>query len=73
MLETLDSKYTLRKAIQQFSQHARIQQVSGYNFSFVFIIQSYDCKQLPVGLLHAEKTDKVVLINVFRIGFPVSP
>ena len=53
------------------SEHARYQQVSAYNCSFVLIIQSYDCNQVPIGLLHAEKMAEVVLLNVFRIGFPV--
>ena len=58
--------------LQPYSQHARGQQVPAYNRSFVSIIQSYDCKQVPVGLLHAEKVTEVVLLNVFRIGFPAS-
>ena len=63
---------TLRKATSAIILHARDQQVSAYNPSFVSIIQSYTCKQVPVGLLHAEKMAKVVLLNVFRIGFPAS-
>ena len=58
--------------IQPVSQHARDQEVSAYNRSFVLNIQSYNCKQVPVGLLHAEKMAKVVILNVFRIGFPLS-
>ena len=57
---------------QQFSQHAIGQQVSDYNCSFVSIIQIYNCKQVPVGLLHAWQMAEVVLINIFRIGFPAS-
>ena len=58
--------------IEPFSQHEREQQVSAYNRSFVFNIQSYNSKQVPVGLLCAEKMPEVVLLNVFRIGFPAS-
>ena len=35
-------------------------------------MQTYDCKQIPIDLLHAEKMAEVVLLNVFRIGFPAS-
>ena len=56
--------------IQPVSQHARDQEVSAYNCSFVSIIQSYNCKQVAVGLLHAVKMAEVVLLTVFRIVFP---
>ena len=35
-------------------------------------MQSYDCKQVPVGMLQAEKIAEVVLFDVFRIWFPAS-
>jgi hypothetical protein len=60
---------SLRKLFQPFSQDARDQYVFAYNHIFVSIIQSYDCKQIPVGLLHVEKMADVVLLNVYRIGF----
>ena len=60
------------KLVQPFSQHAKDQQVSAYNHSFVSIIQSYDCKQVAGGLLHAEKMAEVVLLSVFRIGLAAS-
>ena len=63
---------TLSKATSDISQHGRDQQVSAYNRSFVSIIQCYDCKQVPVGLSHAEKIAEVVLLSVFRIGFSAS-
>ena len=37
--------------------------------AFLSIIQSCNCKQVPVGLLHAEKMAKAVFLNVFIIGF----
>ena len=43
-----------------------------YNHSFVSIIQNYECKQVLVSFLDAEKMVEVVLLNVFRIGFPAS-
>ena len=46
------------------------QQVSVYHHSFVSIIQSYDCKQVPGGLLLAEKRAEVVLVKVSKVGFP---
>ena len=48
------------------------QQLPAYNPSFKQMIQSDDCKQIPVGLLHTEKMDEVALLNVFSIGFPAS-
>ena len=33
---------------------------------------SYVCKQIRVGLLHAKKITKVVLINLLNMGFPAS-
>ena len=54
------------------SQYARDHQVSGYNRTFLSIIQSYDCKQVAVGLLHAKNMAEVVLLNVLKIGFPAS-
>ena len=33
-------------------------------------MQSYDCKQVPVGVLHTDKMAEVALLKVFRIGFP---
>ena len=57
------------KLIQPFSQHARDQQVPAYNCSLVLLIQRYDCKQVPVGFLYAEKMAEVVLQNVLKIGF----
>ena len=61
---------TLSKTTSAISQHPRNQQVSAYNHSFELSIHSYDCKQIPVNLLHAEKMTEVALLNVFRIGFP---
>ena len=43
-----------------------------YNHSFVSIILSYDCKQVPVGLWRAEKIAEIVFLNVFIIGFTTS-
>ena len=34
--------------------------------SFLSIIQSYDCKQVPVGFLHADKMAEVIKLNVLR-------
>ena len=39
---------------------------------FVSILQSYDCKQVPVGLMHAEKMAEVVVLIVSKTGFPAS-
>ena len=61
-----------KEQLQPFSQHARNQQVSAYNHSFVSIIQRFYCKQVPFGLLYAVKMAEVVLLKVFRIGFPAS-
>ena len=44
-----------------------------YNRRFEWLVQRNDCKQVPVGLLHAEKRAEVVLLYVFRIGLPASP
>jgi hypothetical protein len=55
-----------------FSQKARGQQLSAYKCSFVSIIQSYNCKQIPEGFLHAEKMAEEILLNVFRTGFLAS-
>ena len=60
----------MSKLLHIFSQHARDQQVPAYKCSFELLIQSYDCKQIPVGLLHAEKMADLAFRNVFRIGFP---
>ena len=43
-----------------------------YNLSFEYLIWTYNCRKIPVGLLHAEKMDKAASVNVFRIGFPAS-
>ena len=36
------------------------------------MIQSYDYKKVPVGILYTEKLAAIALLNVFRIGFPAS-
>ena len=46
--------------------------VSAYNYSCVSIIQSYDYKQVHIGLLHAEKMPEIVLLTVFKVEFPAS-
>ena len=58
--------------MQPISQYTIDLQVPSYNRSFDSLIQSYECKQIPVGLLHAEKMAEVVLLDVFRIGLPAS-
>ena len=45
-------------------------QVSAYNCSFEWLIQSYHCKETPSHILHAEKMAEIFLLNVFRTGFP---
>ena len=40
--------------------------VPAYNRSFEWLIQNYDCKQIPFGLLNAEKTTKLALLNVIK-------
>ena len=56
------------KLLQPFSQHSRNQQLSSYNHRFVSFIQSYNSKQVPVGIFHAEKMGKIVIFNVFKKG-----
>ena len=46
---------TLSEASLAIFQHARDQQVFAYNCKFISSIQSYHCKQVPAGFLHAEK------------------
>ena len=33
-------------------------------------IQSYDCIQTPIGVLHAEEKDDLFSLYVFRVEFP---
>ena len=56
------------KLLQPFSQYVRDQQLSSYNHRFVSFIQSYNCKQVPVGLSHTEKMGKIVIFNIFKKG-----
>ena len=55
-----------------FSKHAKNQQVSAYNHSFLTIIQTYGCKEILVTLLHAKKCADAAMLHVFIIGFPAS-
>ena len=63
---------TLSKTTFAIFSAWRDQQVPAYNSSFEWFIQSYDCKQVPVGPLDTEKMAEVALLNVFRIGFSAS-
>ena len=63
---------TLRKTTSLFSLHARNQQVPPHNCSFECLIWTYNCRQIPIGVLHAEIMARAGLLNVFRIGFPAS-
>ena len=72
MLGTLFQKHWV-KLHQPFSQHARDQQVFAYYCSFEWLMLTYDCKQVPVDILYVVKMAEVVLLNIFRIGFPASP
>ena len=56
---------------------ARIQIQIIFDGHFIQIFEysnicAHHCKQVPVGLLHAEKMVEVVLLNAFRIGFQAS-
>ena len=61
------------KLLQLFAQYTRDQQVSPCNHTFILIILSIGCKEIPVSLLYAEKMAEVVLLNVLWIGFSASP
>ena len=61
---------TLSKLLQPFPQLARDQQVPGYNSSFEWLIQSYDCKQIPVGQFRLAKChhpDHPGWCKIFRV------
>ena len=54
MLRTLSLIHQV-KLFSPFSQHARYQQISPYNLSFIIIIQSFGCKEILITLYHAKK------------------
>ena len=55
-----------------YKYRSKLWQVSTYNSSFEWLIHSYNCMQIHVSFLHAEKIAEVVLLNLFRIEFPAS-
>ena len=59
---TLGTLYLIHreKLNQHFSMHAINRKVSPCNSGFEWLLKSFDCKQIPVGLVHAWTMDKVI-------------
>ena len=63
---------TQSKSASAISQHAMDQQGSPYNSGLEYLPYSYDCKEINICLLLADKQPTAVLFYVFKITFSVS-